>query len=60
MPEDLVESTGLHYRPGIHAKGEETMRRILEAAIEVFAAEGYDGASTRALAERAKVNLPAI
>jgi TetR/AcrR family transcriptional regulator, regulator of cefoperazone and chloramphenicol sensitivity len=60
MPEDHVESTGLHYRPGTHAKGEETMRRILEAAIEVFAAEGYDGASTRALAERAKVNLPAI
>lgn len=36
------------------------MRRILDAAIEVFAAEGYDGTSTRALAERAKVNLPAI
>lgn len=36
------------------------MRRILEAAIEVFAREGYDGASTRVLAERAKVNLPAI
>ncbi len=36
------------------------MRRILDAAIEVFAAEGYDGASTRTLAERAKVNLPAI
>jgi TetR/AcrR family transcriptional regulator, regulator of cefoperazone and chloramphenicol sensitivity len=49
-----------HYRPGTHGKGEETMRRILDAAIEVFAAEGYDGASTRVLAERAKVNLPAI
>jgi AcrR family transcriptional regulator len=60
MPEDRIDATGLHYRPASQARGEETMRRILEAAIEVFAAEGYDGASTRALADRAKVNLPAI
>jgi AcrR family transcriptional regulator len=60
MPEDRIEATGLHYRPASQARGEETMRRILEAAIEVFAAEGYEGASTRALADRAKVNLPAI
>lgn len=49
-----------HYRPGTHQRGEDTYRRILEAAIEVFADEGYEGASTRLLAERAKVNLPAI
>ncbi|HKT19672.1 MAG TPA: CerR family C-terminal domain-containing protein [Stellaceae bacterium] len=60
MPEDRSDHPGLHYRPPSHARGEETMRRILDAAIEVFAAEGYDGASTRALADRAKVNLPAI
>jgi AcrR family transcriptional regulator len=60
MPESSAESKAFHYRPGTHQKGEDTARRILEAAIEVFAEEGYDGASTRALAERAKVNLPAI
>lgn len=60
MPEDRIDATGLHYRPAAHARGEETMRRILDAAIEVFAAAGYEGASTRALADRAKVNLPAI
>jgi len=55
-----LESTVSRYRPGTHAKGEDTSRRILEAAIEVFAEAGYDGATTRALARRAKVNLPAI
>jgi TetR/AcrR family transcriptional regulator, regulator of cefoperazone and chloramphenicol sensitivity len=48
------------FRPGTQARGEDTRRRILEAAIELFATEGYDGASTRLLAERAGVNLPAI
>lgn len=47
-------------RPGIYTRGEDTRRRILEAALEVFAAEGYEGASTRHLAERAGINLPAI
>jgi TetR/AcrR family transcriptional regulator, regulator of cefoperazone and chloramphenicol sensitivity len=49
-----------HYRPGTSPRGEDTRRRILDAAIGVFAAEGYEGASTRMLAERAGVNLPAI
>jgi AcrR family transcriptional regulator len=53
MQENSVESKPFHFRPG-------TARRILEAAVEVFAEEGYDGASTRSLADRAKVNLPAI
>src|SRR5260370_11343639 len=48
------------HRPGSQARGEDTRRRILDAALEVFAAEGYEGASTRRLAERAGVNLPAI
>jgi TetR/AcrR family transcriptional regulator, regulator of cefoperazone and chloramphenicol sensitivity len=57
---DPVAPAVLRYRPGTHPKGEDTLRRILDVAIEVFAEDGYDGASTRALAERAKVNLPAI
>lgn len=60
MQEHPTESKGFHYRPGTHTRGEDTARRILETAIEVFADEGYEGASTRTLAERAGVNLPAI
>jgi TetR/AcrR family transcriptional regulator, regulator of cefoperazone and chloramphenicol sensitivity len=48
------------HRPAVQSRGEDTRRRILGAALEVFASEGYDGASTRLLAERAGVNLPAI
>jgi len=47
-------------RTGSHSRGEDTRLRILRAALEVFAQEGYAGASTRRLAQRAAVNLPAI
>jgi AcrR family transcriptional regulator len=59
-PENGSESTASRYRPGLNPRGEDTRRRILEIAIEVFADEGYECASTRMLAERAGVNLPAI
>jgi TetR/AcrR family transcriptional regulator, regulator of cefoperazone and chloramphenicol sensitivity len=48
------------FRSAAQLRGEETRERILRAALRVFAAEGYDGASTRALARAAGVNLPAI
>ena len=48
------------FRPGSHQRGEETRRRILDVALELFATSGFDGASTRMIAERAAVNLPAI
>ena len=48
------------YRPGARQRGEDTRRRILEAALALFAAEGFDSASTRTIAEQAEVNLPAI
>jgi len=47
-------------RANAHPRGEDTRLRILRTALEVFAAEGYEGASTRLLARRAGVNLPAI
>ncbi|MDE2229679.1 MAG: CerR family C-terminal domain-containing protein [Alphaproteobacteria bacterium] len=47
-------------RSAASARGADTRRRLIETAIEVFAAHGYDGTSTRLLAERAGVNLPAI
>jgi TetR/AcrR family transcriptional regulator, regulator of cefoperazone and chloramphenicol sensitivity len=43
-----------------HRRGDDTRRRIVAAAIDMFALHGYDGTSTRALAESAEVNLPAI
>ena len=48
------------FRPGGNQRGEDTRQRILETALVLFGAEGFDGASTRELAERAGVNLPAI
>jgi len=41
-------------------RGDATRKRLIEAAIEIFAVSGFDGASTRMLAERAKANLGAI
>lgn len=55
-PTDLTSA-----RAGLaHTKGEDTRARILGHALAVFAEQGYEGASTRELARRAGVNLPAI
>ena len=45
---------------GGYQRGEETRARIVEAAVVVFGERGYDGASTRDLANAAGVNAPAI
>jgi TetR/AcrR family transcriptional regulator, regulator of cefoperazone and chloramphenicol sensitivity len=55
----VKDAVSVHYRPSA-PRGEDTRRRILETAIEAFAVDGYDAVSTRRLAERAGVNLPAI
>jgi len=49
-----------HRAGGGYARGEHTQRRLLEAGIELFAALGYERASTRAIARRAGVSLPAL
>lgn len=41
-------------------RGEEARRRLIEAGIEIFGRQGYESASTRAIAEKAGVNLAAI
>jgi len=41
-------------------RGDATRKRLIEAAIEIFAVNGFDGASTRMLAARARANLGAI
>src|SRR5689334_17793785 len=56
----MTDLDTVRFRPTSYQRGEDTRRRILDTAIEVFAAVGYEAASTRALAERAGVNLPAI
>ena len=54
-------STSVTHLRSVHQpRGEEARNRILEAALDLFAAHGFDGASTRSIAECACVNLPAI
>lgn len=43
-----------------YARGAHTRKRVLEAGIELFAELGYERASTRAIARRAGVSLPAL
>lgn len=45
---------------GHEIRSAKTRARLIEAAIEVIGAVGYEGASTRALATAAKTNLSAI
>lgn len=45
---------------GGYRKGDETRQRILQAALQVFGEHGYKSATTRQIAERADVNLPAL
>jgi TetR/AcrR family transcriptional regulator, regulator of cefoperazone and chloramphenicol sensitivity len=49
-------------RPGTggYARGERVRARILAAAAELFANEGYEAASTRRIAAAAGVNAPAL
>jgi TetR/AcrR family transcriptional regulator, regulator of cefoperazone and chloramphenicol sensitivity len=43
-----------------NARGNETRLRIIEAAIELFGAHGFNRVSTRDIAERAGVHVPAL
>lgn len=58
----VIADDGKRRRPadGGYARGEETRTRIIAAALEVFGAHGFGGASTRMLAEKAGVTLPAL
>ena len=49
-----------HPEGGGYARGEDTRRRILETAVDLFGQQGFRGASTRAIALRARVSLPAL
>jgi TetR/AcrR family transcriptional regulator, regulator of cefoperazone and chloramphenicol sensitivity len=57
----MNESKRLRRPPaGGYARGDETRRKIIEAAIALFGQHGFDGASTREIATRAGVNAPAL
>ena len=47
-------------RSGAYARGIEARQRIVLAALLVFGAEGFESASTRVIAKRAGVVLPAL
>lgn len=55
-----MTDTGIRPRPPTYTRGEDTRRRLIDAAIEAFGTNGYDGTSTRMLAEHADVTLPSI
>lgn len=41
-------------------RGDDTRRRLIDAALHIFGSYGFEGASTRAVADRAGANLAAI
>jgi AcrR family transcriptional regulator len=40
-----------------HRQSQDTWRRIMDSAEELFASQGYDGASTREIAKRAGISI---
>ena len=44
----------------VQARGEETKKRLLEAATRLFSERGFDGVSTRDIAAQAETTLPSI
>lgn len=59
-PESGVTARRRHRAGTGYARGEHTRQRLLEAGVELFAELGYERASTRAIARRAGVSLPAL
>lgn len=43
-----------------YARGKDTRQRIIESALEIFGAHGFDAATTRQIAQCAGVNPPAL
>lgn len=58
----MKPSTQSPLRPseGGYAKGEQTRARLLEAALDCFGPDGFERVTTRQIATRAGVNLPAL
>lgn len=56
----MDERTTQPSQPSPPSRGDETRERIVVAAIDVFGRHGFEGASTRALAGAANVNIQAL
>ena len=57
-----MKTPSVRRRPtnGGYARGEETRARIITVALRLFGDRGFDGVSTREIAEEAGVNPPAL
>ncbi|WP_404478562.1 CerR family C-terminal domain-containing protein [Novosphingobium sp. BL-52-GroH] len=55
-----VERSNRRPSEGGYARGDETRLRILEVALTAFGDNGYEGASTRAIATQAQSNVAAL
>ena len=44
----------------VSSRGEDTRQRLLEVAVDIFGQQGFDGASTGEIVQRAEANLTAI
>ncbi|WP_077033222.1 CerR family C-terminal domain-containing protein [Pelomonas sp. KK5] len=66
MPAELAkrsphrEGAPRHRADSGYARGEETRRRIIQVALRLFGERGFEGTTTRAIAEMAGVNAPAL
>ncbi len=62
MTEVEIKNPTLRRRPssGGYARGEETRSRIVTVALRLFGDRGFDGVSTREIAQEAGVNPPAL
>lgn len=54
-PRDAAAETAAHPQ-----RGEDTRQRLIAAALAVFGRDGYDGVSTRRIAQAAEANVAAI
>ncbi len=59
-PESGPTTNQRRYRRARHDRGAETRQRLIEAALDVFGRQGFEGASTREIAKEANANLAAI
>jgi len=59
-PAGGVPRRQIAYRRALKDRGAETRARLIEAALDVFGRQGFEGATTRQIARAANANLAAI
>jgi len=56
----MALETARHEPAQSSARGDDTRRRLIDAALHIFGTYGFEGTSTRAVADKAGANLAAI